>query len=125
MDDALELSILPTAGAPARARLVRRITTIGSDPAADIRVPSLPRERAAVHKDPPAVPVRVLGTGASTPLAAGQEIDVAGVRIALERPSQEDDGLALGPLSEALSDATGAEEALETLLREIVSASGA
>ena len=124
MEDALELVMTPTLGAAGvRVRLVKRITSIGSAPDADLRFHSLPAHWATVHHDGGAATVRVLGDGAAHRLEPGQRLVVDGVAVELARPGGLAD-VAIDALAARLAAVEGPDEALAAILDGVVAATG-
>jgi transcriptional regulator with GAF, ATPase, and Fis domain len=125
MEDALELVMTPTRGAAGvRVRLVKRITSIGSAPDADLRFHSLPAHWATVHRDGPAAVMRVLADGASHSLAPGARVEIDGVTVELGAP----DGLAdaaVDALAARLAGVDGPDDALAAILDGVIAATGA
>src|SRR5258705_14022181 len=73
VDAALLLVLVPARGAhPLRLPLVKRITTIGSDAAADVRIGTAPAQWAVLHRGEGVVDVTIAGTRKQ--LALGERI---------------------------------------------------
>jgi transcriptional regulator with GAF, ATPase, and Fis domain len=126
MEEPLELVMTPTLGAAGvRVRLVKRITSIGSAPDADLRFHSLPTQWATVHRDAGAAMLRVLGDGADHRLAPGERIVVDGMTVELERPDRGLADGALDDLASRLAAVDGPGEALGVILDGVVAATGA
>ena len=120
----LILVLVPVAGAhPLRLPLTKRITSIGSDPAADIRIPG-PAQLAVVHRDGDACVVSI--GGVRRPLAAGERLVVEGVELALESTAaQEERERSIEELVSALAAVDSPERAVELLVTGLIGASGA
>ncbi len=124
-----ELCITPPApAAPLRVRLVRHITTLGSDPAADIRLPDLPRRLAALTRDGAALRIQPFPGGEALRLEPGASLVLQGVRLSWEaaagRPAAEA-GIPLGDLAERLTEVRQPEEALRLMLDAVAVSTGA
>src|SRR5262245_60494450 len=77
VDAAFVLVLVPTRGAhPLRLPLVKRITTIGSDAAADIRIATAPPQWAVVNRSEDGADITI--AGARKHLAAGDRLEVDG-----------------------------------------------
>ena len=74
VDAALVLVLVPARGAhPLRLPLQKRITTIGSDASADIRIATAPAQWAVVHR----------GSGSGTGTGSGDPVDSATAGVEL------------------------------------------
>lgn len=109
---------------PIRLPVVNVITSVGSDPSADVRLVTVPAQWAVIHRDAGGVTVRVLATGASHALAPGGSVTVDGVALALEERAAAGAG-ALEGLASALVGADTPEAAVRGILRAALEASGA
>lgn len=128
----IELLITPAPGvAPLRAQIGKRVTTMGADPRADIRVPSLPRQWAIVkRRDDGLLELRFLDGGDVLMIARGQTIERNGATIAWPFASHPESlesspRLPVPRLALALGDADNPTEALRSLLRELLAATEA
>src|SRR3954463_14054218 len=82
---ALVLVLVPLPGAqPVRLPIVKRITSIGSDVAADVRLATAPAHWAVVHRADHGIEVHVASTGKRVALAPGERLDADGIGLALE-----------------------------------------
>src|SRR5690606_21422217 len=82
-DAALVLVLVPARGAhPLRLPLVKRITTIGSDVAADVRIATAPAQWAVVHGAEAGVEVSIAGVRRK--LATGERLEADGIELAIE-----------------------------------------
>src|SRR5450432_856964 len=123
-DDALELVMTATDGAvSARARLVKRITTIGSAADADVTVPGTPPHWLTVHAEGDGATVRVLATGARHALRSGESITIDGIRVEAARARGDVDGLER--VAARLAAADTPAEALRVVLDAAIAAVGA
>ena len=126
MDEEVELLIVPTRDALGiRTPIAGILTTIGSDRAADVRLPDLPLQWAVLQRDGFGFVLRVLGTGASHRLSEGAAVTVDGVGLTITRPQRKERGLPVARLAEVLTEAQGPEETLGALLRDIIVAAQA
>jgi transcriptional regulator with GAF, ATPase, and Fis domain len=123
MDDAgLELVMTAPDGAvSARASLVKRITTVGSGPDADVRVAGAPPHWLTVHAEADGATIRVLATGARHALAAGAAIALDGTTIELVSRGRVD----LEAVAARLAGADTPAEALRAILDAAIAAAGA
>lgn len=123
----LELLItLANQAAPLGTRLTRVLTTIGSDPGADVQLAGLPARWAVVQRDAAQVAVRLLGTGKSHPLREGEELRLEGVRLTLHPVGAETDpGLPVQSLADRLSEVESPKDALSLLLEGVLAATAA
>ena len=114
----LELLIGPAPGAmPIRLPVSKAITTIGADPAADVRLLTVAEKWLVVHRDPLALTLRLLATGEDHRLRPGDRLVIDGVSFVCDRgESLAADAPALERLASALASVESAEEALGLLL---------
>jgi DNA-binding NtrC family response regulator len=125
VEDALELVMTPTLGAAGvRVRLVKRITSIGSAPDADLRFHSLPAHWATVHAEGGAATFRVLADGASHRLSPGERVIVDGMAVELGLPQGGLVEPAVDLLATRLAGVDAPEEALAVILDGVVAATG-
>ena len=126
MEDALELVMTPTLGAAGvRVKLVKRITSIGSAPDADLRFHSLPAHWATVHTEGGGATFRVLRDGASHKLAPGERVIVDGMTVELGLPNGGLAEPAIDALAARLAAVESADEALAVILDGVLAATGA
>jgi len=110
---------------PVRVVLAKRLTTLGSNPAADVCLPMLAEQWAMVTQHEAGATVRVLTTGTDYQLADGSHIEVDGVSLALTIRRGDGDGIGAHVLAEALSSADTPATALEQICAGLVAATGA
>ncbi|HEY4238812.1 MAG TPA: sigma 54-interacting transcriptional regulator [Kofleriaceae bacterium] len=127
----LVLVVTPLRGAqPLRLPLVKRITSIGSDPAADVRLPTAPPHWAIVHREDgapgAAIVVAVASTGERHRLVPGGALEADGIGLRLESAADaRARERAVEALVSALAAVESADRAVELLLAGLISASGA
>src|SRR5688572_26236200 len=121
----LVLLLVPARGAhPLRLPLVKRITTIGSDASADIRIATAPAQWAIVHRSDLGVEVSI--AGARKPLAIGERVEADGIELSIESTaSARDRERAIEELVSALAAVDSPDRAAELLLTGLIGASGA
>ncbi|MBX3246707.1 MAG: sigma-54-dependent Fis family transcriptional regulator [Myxococcales bacterium] len=131
-DDPVEILLVPSPGAaPTRRALAKRVTTIGADPRADVRAPSLPRQWAILkQRDDGLVELRFLESGEVVVLARGETVERDGASLTWPDDALSDDEttaprLPVERLALALGDAESPTAALRTLLRELLHATEA
>jgi DNA-binding NtrC family response regulator len=126
-DPELVLVIVPLRGAlPVRVPVVKRITSIGSDPAADLRLPTAPARWAVVHRGPAGVEVHLASTGERRALAPGDRLEADGIELAVESSaSARDRERSIEALVSALAAVDSPERAIELMLTGLIAASGA
>ena len=126
----LVLVIVPARGAyPLRLPLTKRITSIGSDASADVRIGTAPPRWAVVHRgadDAETVEVHVASRGERQTLAPGARLEADGIELGLEsvaatRAREQ----AIDALVSALAAVESPERAIELLVGGLVEASGA
>ena len=124
---ALVLVLVPVRGAqPLRLPLVKRITTIGSDGAADVRLATAPAEWAVVHRGDGKVTVHVASAGTRRDLAPGEQLEADGITLALESTAiVRERERAIEELVSALAAVDSPDRAVELLLTGLIGASGA
>src|SRR5262245_22784092 len=146
MEAALILVIVPVRGAhPLRLPLAKRITSIGSDATADLRIATAPAHWAVVHRgddwiESPGsaaarsdaqrrgewIEVLVVSTGARQRLAPGERLEADGISLALESAAAaRDRERSIEELVSALAAVESAARAIELLLTGLIGASGA
>ena len=122
----LVLVLTPVRGAhPVRVPLTKRITSIGADATADVRLPTAPPHWAVVHRVDEAVDVLVSSTGQRQRLVPGQTLDADGIALAIEsQASARERERSIEELVSALAAVDSAERAVELLLTGLIGASG-
>jgi len=125
VDAALVLVLVPARGAhPLRLPLVKRITTIGSDAAADVRIATAPAQWAVLHRGEGVVDVSI--AGARKQLALGERIEADGIELAIESTADaRQRERAIEELVSALAAVDSPERAVELLLTGLIGAAGA
>jgi DNA-binding NtrC family response regulator len=123
----LVLVLVPMRGAyPVRVPVTKRITTIGSDAAADIRLATAPARWAVVHRTDGGVEVHVATTGERRTLVPGGRLDADAIELGLESTAAaRDRERALEALVSALAAVDSPERAIELMLTGLIGASGA
>jgi transcriptional regulator with GAF, ATPase, and Fis domain len=112
--------------AAVRVNLDRTLTTIGSDPAARVRLAGVPHRWAVVQRENEQVWVRHLARDANHVLAPGQPLRLDGITLSLHRKEPLiRDGFPVQTLVNRLSEVENPTEALELMLGEIMQATGA
>ncbi len=121
----LILVLVPVAGAhPLRLPLTKRITSIGSDPAADIRLPVAPAQWAVVHRGDESATIVIAGERKL--LAPGERLVADGIELALESTATvRDRERSIEELVSALAAVDSPERAVELLVTGLIGASGA
>ncbi|MBK9037232.1 MAG: sigma-54-dependent Fis family transcriptional regulator [Myxococcales bacterium] len=117
-----ELIVSSSSGVAVRAPLVKQITTVGSAPAADLRVAALPAHWATIHRVGGAVDVHVLAGGQRLTLVADQVVQIDGYSVGLVTAGET---LALDVLAERLAGADGPADALTTIVDGVIAVAGA
>ncbi|MBS1118704.1 MAG: two component, sigma54 specific, transcriptional regulator, Fis family [Deltaproteobacteria bacterium] len=128
----LQLVIVPLRGAhPVRVPITRRITSLGSDPTADLRLPTAPAHWAVVHRsvvvgDEQAVEVLVASTGQRHRLVPGQSLEADGITLGLESSASAlERERAIEQLVSALAAVESPDRAIELLLTGLIGAASA
>ncbi|HEY5921327.1 MAG TPA: GAF domain-containing protein, partial [Kofleriaceae bacterium] len=126
VDAALVLVLVPARGAhPLRLPLVKRITTIGSDVAADIRIATAPAQWAVIHRSEPTA-VEVSIAGVRQKLALNQRIEADGIELSIESTADaRQRERAIEELVSALAAVDSPDRAVELLLTGLIGAAGA
>ena len=123
IDAALILVIAVRGAQPLRIALVKRITSIGSDPTADIRLATVPAHWAVVHRGDGAVELAI--GGERKRLAPGDSVALDDMTIALDSTAIiRDRERAIEALVSALAAVESSERAVELLLTGLIGASG-
>lgn len=134
-DASLEIVLEVLGQAAVRRALDKRVLAVGSDPRADLRISSLPRQWALLkRRDDGRVEARFLESGDVVVLAAGERIVRDGAALAVQVSGStevsvdaHDDAtrLPVERIALALGDADGPVAALRALLRELLAATDA
>ena len=121
------LVLVPARGAqPIRLPIVKRITSIGSDPAADVRLVTAPAHWAVVHRGEHAIEVHLAASGQRRRLEPGERLDDGELALQLEsHAAQRERERAIEELVSALAAVESADRAVELLLAGLIGASGA
>ena len=127
MDADLVLVIVPVPGAaPLRVPLVKRITSIGSDPSADLRLVTAPARWAVVHRGDAQLEVVLAASGERRKLAPGERLLADGIALAVESiASERARERSIEDLVSALAAVDSPERAVEQMLTGLIAASGA
>jgi DNA-binding NtrC family response regulator len=127
MEAALLLVIVPVRGAHAlRVPVTKRITSLGADPAADVRLPTAPAHWAIVHRGDGGVEVVLTATGARHALAPGQQLEADGITLGLESTAgARAREAAIEDLVTALAAVESPARATELLLTGLIAAARA
>ena len=127
MDADLVLVIVPVPGAsPLRVPLAKRITSIGSDPSADLRLVTAPARWAVVHRAESQIEVVLAATGERRKLAPGERLLADGIALAVESiASERARERSIEELVSALAAVDSPERAVEQMLTGLIAASGA
>jgi len=123
----LVLVIVPVPGAsPLRVPLAKRITSIGSDPSADLRLVTAPARWAVVHRAESQIEVVLAATGERRKLAPGERLLADGIALAVESIARERAReRSIEELVSALAAVDSPERAVEQMLTGLIAASGA
>jgi len=129
IEAALVLVLVPLRGAHAvRVPLVKRITSIGSDDTADVRIATAPARWAVVHRGEDSIEVVLAATpgGERRRLAPGERIEADGVTLGLESVAEaRERERAIEEMVSALAAVDSPERAIEQLVTGLIAASGA
>jgi len=127
IDAALVLVVTPVRGAhPLRLPVTKRITSIGADATADVRLPTAPAHWAVVHRGDESVEVLISSTQQRQRLEPGQSLEADGIVLALESTAiARDRERSIEALVSALAAVDSADKAVELLLTGLIGASGA
>jgi len=127
VDADLVLVIVPVPGAsPLRVPLAKRITSIGSDPSADLRLVTAPARWAVVHRAESQIEVVLAATGERRKLAPGERLLADGIALAVESiASERARERSIEELVSALAAVDSPERAVEQMLTGLIAASGA
>jgi DNA-binding NtrC family response regulator len=109
---------------PLRLPIVKRITTIGSDAAADVRIAIAPPQWAVVHRGEGFVDVSIAGVRKR--VATGERIEADGIELSIESTiDTRQRERAIEELVSALAAVDSPARAVELLLTGLIGASGA
>jgi DNA-binding NtrC family response regulator len=127
VDDDLVLAIVPLAGAMTlRVPVTKRITSIGSDPSADLRLVTAPARWAVVHRSEAGLEVVLTATGERRRLTPGERLLADGITLAVESIATERAReRSIEELVSALAAVDSPERAIEQMLTGLIAASGA
>jgi len=127
LDDDLVLAIVPLAGAMTlRVPVTKRITSIGSDPSADLRLVTAPARWAVVHRSEAGLEVVLTATGERRRLSPGERLLADGITLAVESIATERAReRSIEELVSALAAVDSPERAIEQMLTGLIAASGA
>jgi len=126
MDTAWVLVVGVRGAHPLRVSIAKRITSLGSDPAADVCLAAAPAHWAVVHRHDDAIEVLVVSTGQRTRLVAGGSLVADGIALGVESTAMiRDRERSIEELVSALAAVDSADRAVELLLTGLVGASGA
>jgi DNA-binding NtrC family response regulator len=125
VDAVLVLVLVPARGAhPLRLPINKRITTIGSDASADIRIATAPPQWAVIHRGDGFVDVSI--GGARQRLAPGERFEAEGIELSIETTADaRQRERAIEELVSALAAVDSPDRAVELLLTGLIGASGA
>jgi transcriptional regulator with GAF, ATPase, and Fis domain len=119
----LALSICLQGSQPVRVRLTKQVTTIGSDPAADLRLSSVPAHWAVLHTLPGHVEILLVSTQVRHRLVVGTILDLDGVLLELHAMADvHARERAIEELASALAAVESADRAVDLLLRGLIAA---
>ncbi len=111
---------------PLRVTLAKRITSIGADATADIRIATAPTHWAVLHRRKEGVELLLSSSGERRSLAPGELFEADGITLALESSARlRERERAVEALVSALAAVESADRAIELLLTGIVATSGA
>ena len=129
IDAALVLVIVPLRGAHAiRVPLTKRITSIGSDETAELRIATAPARWAVVHRIDGAsgAAIEVVVGGARHRLEPGARVESDGIALGVESTAQaREHERAIEELVSALAAVDSPERAIEQLVTGLIAASDA
>ena len=127
IEAALVLVLVPVRAAhPLRLPITKRITSIGSDGTADIRLPTGPAHWAVVHRADDAIEIHVASTGDKRRLIPGDVLEADGITLGLESiTTLRERERSIEELVSALAAVDSADRAVELLLTGLIGASGA
>ena len=124
IEPALVLAVIVEGAQPLRVAISKRVTSIGSDATADIRLLTVPPHWAVVHRGEQAIEVAV--GGERKRIVPGESVVVDNVRLVLESTaSNRARELAIESLVSALAAVESTERAVELLLTGLIGASSA
>ena len=108
-----------------RAPLTRVLTSIGSDPAADVRVAGLPERWALVQREENGWWVRLLNSGRRHQLVPGRNLELDGICLSACMPEPGQPELPTESLAQKLAEAENPSEGLQALLTGLMEATRA
>jgi len=112
--------------APLRVPITKRITSIGSDAAADLRLVTAPARWAVVHRGEASIEVVLAATGERRTLEPGERLLAEGIQLAVESiASERARERSIEELVSALAAVDSPERAIEQMLTGLIGASGA
>jgi DNA-binding NtrC family response regulator len=124
IEPALVLAVTVRGMQPMRIPLAKRVTSIGSDATADIRLATVTPHWAVVHRGDNAIDVVV--DGARRRITPGASLQIDDITLALESAATtRDREHAIEALVSALAAVDSSERAVELLLTGLIGASGA
>jgi transcriptional regulator with GAF, ATPase, and Fis domain len=110
---------------PVRVVLRKTLTTLGSDPKADVCLPMLPRQWAVVTRTGSGkVALRVLASNVEHVLDLDTHADIDGVSVAIASVRAASDSIGIAEIAASLANADTPENALAGLCRSVVVATG-
>ena len=126
-DTELVLVLVAMRGAyPVRVPVTKRITSIGSDAAADIRLATAPARWAVVHRTDAGLEVHVASSGERRAMVPGDRLAADGIELGLESTAAaRDRERSIEALVSALAAVDSPERAIELMLGGLIAASGA
>jgi transcriptional regulator with GAF, ATPase, and Fis domain len=127
VDDELVLVLVPLPGAHAlRVPLVKRITSVGSDASADIRLVTAPPRWVVVHREGGGIEVHVVESGQRHALRPGERLEASGIELGLQSASTDRAReRSIAELVSALAAVDSPERAIELMLTGLIAAAGA
>ncbi len=121
-----EIAVTPSPGAPTvRAELSGLVTTLGSDPSADVCLPGVAPQWAVVTRAGDRWHARILATAQTVTLEPSRPVRLGEAIIAVTPTGETGSALPLDALADVLGEVDGPAEALEALVAEVIRASGA
>jgi transcriptional regulator with GAF, ATPase, and Fis domain len=113
-------------GQPLRVPLVKRITTVGSDPTADVRLVIAPTQWAVITRSEHGVDVHIAATGERKTLGPGERMSADGIELAIVATAVlRERERSIEELVSALAAVDSPERAIELMLKGLIAASGA
>ncbi len=122
----LELVITQAANTvPVRLVLTRHLTTLGSDPDADVVLPLLAAQWAVVQRREGDVLLRLVSPAAEHVLSPGSHLDLGDVAVALVERVAGDAPLRIAELASSLSGVDSPDAALRMIVESVIASTGA